>query len=212
MTNLKKNIFCLTIFLFVLLFFLNNCLDAALYQDVEFASSPNPVGSGARATGMGGAFIGIADDATSASWNPAGLIQLEKPEISIVGAYLSNRDIFSSDIYTEISKTGKVDDLNIDIKKTIYRAMQEGITNGIRHGSSKTFKIELKNKGEMLYFDLADNGRGCDNIKFGFGLTNMNDRVKKLKGQLKVREGQNNGCKLSIRIPIKEVEKLKCQK
>jgi len=98
----------------------------------------------------------------------------------------------------------KVDDLNIDIKKTIYRAMQEGITNGIRHGSSKTFKIELKIKGEMLYFDLADNGKGCDNIKFGFGLTNMNDRVKKLKGQLKVGEGQNNGCKLSIRIPIKE--------
>ncbi len=49
-------------------------------------SSPNPVGSGARALGMGGAFIAVADDATAASWNPGGLIQLEKPEISIVGA------------------------------------------------------------------------------------------------------------------------------
>ena len=36
---------------------------------------------------MGGAFIGVADDATAASWNPAGLIQLETPEVSIVGAY-----------------------------------------------------------------------------------------------------------------------------
>jgi long-subunit fatty acid transport protein len=36
---------------------------------------------------MGGAFIGVADDATAASWNPAGLIQLENPEFSIVGAY-----------------------------------------------------------------------------------------------------------------------------
>jgi long-subunit fatty acid transport protein len=49
-----------------------------------FASSPNPVGSGARAIGMGGAFIGVADDATAASWNPAGLVQLKAPEVSVV--------------------------------------------------------------------------------------------------------------------------------
>lgn len=36
---------------------------------------------------MGGAFIAVADDATAASWNPGGLIQLETPEISIVGTY-----------------------------------------------------------------------------------------------------------------------------
>jgi hypothetical protein len=55
-------------------------------QRIE-ASSWNPVGSGARALGMGGAFIAVADDATAASWNPGGLIQLELPEISIVGTY-----------------------------------------------------------------------------------------------------------------------------
>ncbi|ETR69330.1 MAG: long-chain fatty acid transport protein [Candidatus Magnetoglobus multicellularis str. Araruama] len=52
---------------------------------LDFASTPNPLGSGARAIGMGSAFIGVADDATAASWNPGGLIQLEKPEISVVG-------------------------------------------------------------------------------------------------------------------------------
>jgi len=52
---------------------------------LEIPSSFNPVGSGARALGMGGAFIPVADDATAASWNPGGLVQLEKPEISIVG-------------------------------------------------------------------------------------------------------------------------------
>ena len=36
---------------------------------------------------MGGAFIAVADDATAASWNPGGLIQLERPEVSVVGAY-----------------------------------------------------------------------------------------------------------------------------
>lgn len=42
------------------------------------------VGSGARAFGMAGAFIAVADDATAASWNPGGLGQLEKPEFSFV--------------------------------------------------------------------------------------------------------------------------------
>jgi len=62
-------------------------LGITLPPSLNFATSPNPVGSGARAIGMGGAFISIADDATAASWNPGGLIQLEKPEVSVVGAY-----------------------------------------------------------------------------------------------------------------------------
>lgn len=63
-----------------------------IWQSVGIASSPNPVGSGARALGMGGAFIGVADDATAASWNPAGIIQLETPELSVVGEYVQRTD------------------------------------------------------------------------------------------------------------------------
>ena len=44
------------------------------------------LGSGARALGMGGAFLARADDATAASWNPAGLSYLRRPELSLVGA------------------------------------------------------------------------------------------------------------------------------
>jgi long-subunit fatty acid transport protein len=47
-------------------------------------SVSNITGTGARAHGMGGAFIALADDATAASWNPAGLSQLSRPEVSIV--------------------------------------------------------------------------------------------------------------------------------
>jgi long-subunit fatty acid transport protein len=43
-------------------------------------------GSGARALGMGGAFLARADDATAASWNPAGLSYLRLPELSAVWA------------------------------------------------------------------------------------------------------------------------------
>ncbi|MDY0038815.1 MAG: outer membrane protein transport protein [Desulforhabdus sp.] len=67
---------------------------AQTLEAVEIPSSPNPVGSGARALGMGGAFIAVADDATAASWNPGGLVQLERPELSVVGAgFLRTEDL-----------------------------------------------------------------------------------------------------------------------
>jgi long-subunit fatty acid transport protein len=64
----------------------------------------NFIGAGARARAMGGAFIGGADDATAASWNPAGLIFLEKPEASATYVY--------SSVYQSIDNN-KVEDLGL---------------------------------------------------------------------------------------------------
>jgi long-subunit fatty acid transport protein len=57
-----------------------------VFQDeLDLQANANFVqGSGARAFGMGGAFLARADDATAASWNPAGLSYLRTPELSFV--------------------------------------------------------------------------------------------------------------------------------
>ncbi len=76
------------VILLMLLMLLPICPGASAYgAEVEIPSSFNPVGSGARAIGMGGAFIAVADDATAASWNPGGLTQLRLPEFSVVGSF-----------------------------------------------------------------------------------------------------------------------------
>ena len=54
------------------------------FRPPSIFSAPLPRGSGARALGVAGAFTAVADDATAASWNPAGLIQLERPEVSFM--------------------------------------------------------------------------------------------------------------------------------
>ena len=59
-------------------------------------ATPLPVGSGARAIGQGSAFIAVADDATAASWNPGALIQLERPECSVVYSFLSTQQDFDT--------------------------------------------------------------------------------------------------------------------
>ena len=52
----------------------------------DLTGRANPIqGAGARALGMGGAFLARADDATAASWNPAGLSYLRRPEVTVVG-------------------------------------------------------------------------------------------------------------------------------
>ena len=81
---------------------------------IEIGTSINPVGSGARAMGLGNAFIAIADDATAASWNPAGLLQLETLELSFaVEAIWFNQDLVSSS-NSEVSGRNDLhlDDLN----------------------------------------------------------------------------------------------------
>jgi len=65
------------------------------------------LGSGARAYGMGGAFLARADDATAASWNPAGLSYLRAPELSLVGAY-NNFDTVEN-IDSDVFEGGTVD-------------------------------------------------------------------------------------------------------
>ncbi len=67
-------------------------------DELDLTSQSNIVlGVGARALGMGGAFLARADDATAASWNPAGLSYLRRPEVSVVGNYLTLRSSFGLD-------------------------------------------------------------------------------------------------------------------
>ncbi len=44
------------------------------------------IGAGARALGLGGAFVAVADDSTAAYWNPAGLCQLEGRDLTLMHA------------------------------------------------------------------------------------------------------------------------------
>lgn len=58
--------------------------EPGFFQAPSVFSAPLPTGSGARALAQGGAFAALADDATAASWNPAGLMNLQRPEFSAV--------------------------------------------------------------------------------------------------------------------------------
>src|SRR5213082_4262112 len=61
---------------------------------------------GARSLGMGGAFLGLADDASAAEANPAGLTILRKPEVSIEARNYLEQQLFStSGTFPAIART-----------------------------------------------------------------------------------------------------------
>jgi hypothetical protein len=59
-------------------------------DDNKYAADWMTYGAGARALGMGGAFVAVADDATAAYWNPAGMPAVERAAFSAMHSYTFN--------------------------------------------------------------------------------------------------------------------------
>ncbi|WP_141505308.1 AAA family ATPase [Paenibacillus luteus] len=94
-----------------------------------------------------------------------------------------------------------IPDIPFIYKKVIYHALQEGITNGIRHGGSKGFVFSFTYDGSLLLFRLQDYGNGASEIRMGFGLTAMKERVEQHGGRLSVTSEPGEGCVLQISLP-----------
>jgi signal transduction histidine kinase len=103
--------------------------------------------------------------------------------------------------HTEVVIRSEIDDFSkedTEIKKCIYRTLQEGLTNGIRHGGANAFVFKLKYREHGLFFSLEDNGKGCSQIKKGFGLKAMEDRVKEVNGELSIISDSDEGFNIYI--------------
>ena len=71
-----------------------------------------------------------------------------------------------------------------DEEDTLYRIVQEGMTNAVRHGHATEIEIEITREDDVLTVMLRDNGLGCENLKEGFGLRHMEERLGLLGGSL----------------------------
>lgn len=88
-----------------------------------------------------------------------------------------------------------------DEEEIIYRIIQESVTNSIRHGKATEITIDLKKEYSLVTISITDNGKGSDNIKYGFGLTHMKERLDMLRGELYVES--KNGFSVVAKIPIR---------
>ncbi len=95
----------------------------------------------------------------------------------------------------------ELEQLPTDLQKLLFHALQEGLTNGIRHGKSTEFQFKLIYKNGLIDFQLQDNGIGTDHVTYGFGLTMMQEQVEAWNGEFFFQSKPGKGSTLSIVIP-----------
>lgn len=88
-----------------------------------------------------------------------------------------------------------------DEEMAIYRIVQESLTNAIRHGKAKNIDVSIKKNYGSINLLICDDGIGCEDIKAGFGLRHIRERVNMLKGQ--VNFSSEDGFKVEAMIPIR---------
>lgn len=91
------------------------------------------------------------------------------------------------------------------MKKTVYHALQEGLTNGIKHGGSKCFEFVLRMDGDTLRFALHNDGAPYTAVPYGFGLSTMKEKIRHLGGSIELSVSDIlGGSVLRIEIPLKD--------
>jgi len=102
------------------------------------------------------------------------------------------------DIGFIVTVTTDADRIGDDMKETIYRVIQEGVSNAIRHGKPARVEIAISDDGtDCVRVELTDDGIGIPedgSIERGptrFGLIGMRERVMAMAGSLSIRSGHN---------------------
>ncbi len=78
------------------------------------------------------------------------------------------------------------DNIDLDIAKEdiVFRVIQESITNSVRHGHAKAIWIELLEEDEAYVMTIHDDGVGFDELRYGYGLKQMQERLMIIGGSV----------------------------
>jgi len=103
----------------------------------------------------------------------------------------------------QVTFENRADSLHFDSdeEEVVYRIVQEGLTNAVRHGHASQVWIDISRENAILRLEIRDNGCGCADIADGFGLTHMKERVLLLGGT--VAFDGRDGFSIDARIPIR---------
>jgi PAS domain S-box-containing protein len=101
-------------------------------------------------------------------------------------------------------------ELDRDLSTTIFRILQEALTNIARHSEATEVTVELKKEEGMLSLIVADNGKGIMEEQLSahdsFGLMGIKERVKHWSGDLTIRGSRNEGTTIAVNIPLENKE------
>ncbi len=136
-------------------------------------------------------------------------------EFGLVKALQNMIDDWNSrqdDVFCHFNFSEGPESLDDTVKISVYRIIQESLTNVLKHASASEITVKLQyhkpNGSEYISLDINDNGIGIDmeNLKPGLGLLGMRERVEMLNGQFQLTTKINEGLHIAIEIPLDSAE------
>ncbi|OUL95679.1 PAS domain-containing sensor histidine kinase [Paraburkholderia hospita] len=101
-------------------------------------------------------------------------------------------------------------ELNEFASTTLFRIIQEALTNVARHSRASRVRIDMAYAGDTLSLEIEDNGKGValdqQHDKTKFGLLGIRERVKQLEGTVAFFSSPGSGFRISIRAPASALE------
>ncbi len=93
-----------------------------------------------------------------------------------------------------------------EIALCLYRIVQEGLQNIIKHSGSATAKVQLMSIENELCLIISDQGCGFDSTVAtddgSLGLVSMRERVRLVRGQISVESRKGEGTRIKVQIPL----------
>ena len=124
-----------------------------------------------------------------------------QPEISIaqlISDFKSRTDLQVSDrLNLPVS-------LPNEINMTLFRIIQEALTNVTKHSRATKIAIDLSSNQNRILLSIRDNGIGFDPEQntTGFGLQSMAERTSALKGKFTIQSQSDRGTEIKIAMPF----------
>lgn len=94
--------------------------------------------------------------------------------------------------------------LGSDTQLTLFRILQESLTNAAKHAEAHLVDVKLSFDVEGVLLKIADDGKGfdpSDRPRGHYGLLNMRERATKLDGKFEIESAPGKGCRIALLIP-----------
>ena len=92
-----------------------------------------------------------------------------------------------------------------DLTLCLFRIVQEGLQNALKHGRARDVSVTLTGRPAGIDLTITDDGVGFDveaAWHSGIGLISVNERVKAIAGNFKLRSSPGAGTRLEVRVPV----------
>jgi signal transduction histidine kinase len=109
------------------------------------------------------------------------------------------------EIDAEVALDGEASRLEPELESTLYRVVQEALTNVVKHAEAERVRLLLREDMGRIEVVVRDNGHGFDTMRpsEGFGLVGMRERIELADGELEVRSAPGEGAEIRAWVPTR---------